>query len=61
MCQGMVWNQGKMKWNGKEISLLNVEDARMERKERFQEWNEKLVFHTTVGFAHGIYKKNVHQ
>ena len=30
-----------MKWNGTEISLWNMEDARMEWNERFQEWNIK--------------------
>ena len=33
---GMEWNG---KWNGMEISLRNMEDARMEWNERFQEWN----------------------
>ena len=33
---GMEW---KMKWNGTEISVWNMEDARMEWNGRFQEWN----------------------
>ena len=28
-----------MEWNGKEISVWNMEDAEMEWNERFQEWN----------------------
>ena len=28
-----------MEWNGAEISVWNVEDARMEWNGRFQEWN----------------------
>ena len=37
----MVWNgmEWKMKWNGTEISVWNMEDARMEWTGRFQEWN----------------------
>ena len=31
-CQGMIWN-------GMEISVWNMEDARMEWNGRFQEWN----------------------
>ena len=34
----MVWN-GKGEWNGTEISVWNMEDARMEWNGRFQEWN----------------------
>ena len=33
---GMEW---KMEWNGTEISVWNMEDARMEWNGRFQEWN----------------------
>ena len=33
---GMEW---KMEWNGTEISVWIMEDARMEWNERFQEWN----------------------
>ena len=33
-------NQG-MVWNGTEIRVLNMEDARMEWNGRFQEWNER--------------------
>ena len=33
---GMEW---KMEWNGTEISIWNMEDARMEWNGRFQEWN----------------------
>ena len=32
----MIWNG---KWNGTEISVRNMEDARMEWNGRFQEWN----------------------
>ena len=32
----MEW---KMEWNGTEISVWNMEDARMESNGRFQEWN----------------------
>ena len=32
----MEW---KMEWNGTEISVWNMEDARMEWNGRFQEWN----------------------
>ena len=32
----MEW---KIEWNGTEITERNMEDARMERNERFQEWN----------------------
>ena len=28
-----------MEWNGTEISICNMEDARMEWNKRFQEWN----------------------
>ena len=28
-----------MEWNGTEISVWSMEDARMQRKGRFQEWN----------------------
>ena len=34
--QGMVRNG---KWNGTEILVWNMEDARMEWNGRFQEWN----------------------
>ena len=37
----MVWNG---KWNGTEISLWNMEDARMEWNGRFQEWNGRQSF-----------------
>ena len=33
---GMEW---KMEWNGTEISVWNMEDARMEWNGRFREWN----------------------
>ena len=33
---GMEWNG---KWNGTEILVWNMKDARMERNGRFQEWN----------------------
>ena len=32
----MEW---KMEWNGTEISVWNMEDARMEWNGRFQKWN----------------------
>ena len=31
-----------MEWNGTEISVWNMEDARMEWNGRFQEWNGRL-------------------
>ena len=36
---GMEW---KMEWNGTEISVWNMEDARMEWNGRFQEWNGRF-------------------
>ena len=54
----MEW---KMEWNGTEISVWNMEDARMEWNGRFQEWNGKqssilpYQFHTR--FVHCIYRK----
>ena len=33
---GIEWNG---KWNGTEISVWNMEDARMEWNGRFQKWN----------------------
>ena len=56
--QSMVWNG---KWNGTEISVWNMEDARMEWNGRFQEWNGRqssilpYQFHTR--FVHCIYRK----
>ena len=38
---GMEWNG---KWNGTEILVWNMEDARMEWNGRFQEWNERQSF-----------------
>ena len=35
---GMEW---KMEWNGTEVSVWNMEDARMEWNGRIQEWNER--------------------
>ena len=41
-----------MEWNGTEISVWNMEDARMEWNGRFQEWNGRqssillYLFHT---------------
>ena len=46
---GMEW---KMKWNGTEISVSNMENARIEWNGRFQEWNGRqssilpFQFHT---------------
>ena len=39
--QGMVWNG---RWNGTEISVWDMEDARMEWDGRFQEWNGRQSF-----------------
>ena len=54
----MEWNG---KWNGTEISVWNMEDARMEQNGRFQEQNDDNLpyFHTNsiLDFAHGIYRK----
>ena len=52
-----------MEWNGTEISVWNMEDARMEWNGRFQEWNGRqfsiLYFHTNsiLDFMHCIYRK----
>ena len=42
-----------------EISLWNIEDARMEWNERFQEWNgrQSSILNSILDFAHGIYRK----
>ena len=40
---GMEWNG---KWNGTEISVWNMEDARMEWKISRMEW--KTIFHTSI-------------
>ena len=54
----MEW---KMEWNGTEISVWNIEDARMEWNGRFQEWNGDNLpyFHTNsiLDFVHCIYRK----
>ena len=44
-----------MEWNGTEISVWDMEDARMEWKILRMEW--KTIFHTNsiLDFAHGIY------
>ena len=46
----MEWNgmENGMKWNGTEISVWNMEDARMEWNGRFQQWNGNNLpyFHT---------------
>ena len=55
---GMEW---KMEWNGTEILVWNMEDARMEWNGRFQEWNGRqssilpYQFHTR--FVDCIYRK----
>ena len=54
--QGMVWNgmENGMEWNGTEISVWNMEDATMEWKGRFHEWNGRqssilpYQFHTRI-------------
>ena len=55
----MEWNR---KWNGREISVWNVEDARMEWNgmEDINGMEDNLpYFHTNsiLDFAHGIYRK----
>ena len=56
----MEW---KMEWNGTEISVWNMEDARMEWNGRFQEWNGRpssilpCQFHRLLDFVHCIYRK----
>ena len=58
----MEWNR---KRNGTEISLWNMEDARMEWNGRFQEWNGRLSsippyqFHTK--FCALYLQKNAHR
>ena len=34
----------KMEWNRREILVWNMENARMEWNERFQEWNGRQFF-----------------
>ena len=50
-----------MEWNGTEISLWNMEDARMEWNGRFQNGMEDNLpyFHThsILDFVHCIYRK----
>ena len=59
---GMEWNG---KWNGTEISVWNMEDARMEWNGRFQEWNGRqssilpYQFHTR--FRALYLQKNTYQ
>ena len=59
---GMEW---KMKWNGTEISVWNVEDTKMEWNGRFQEWNGRqssilsYQFHTR--FRALYLQKNTHR
>ena len=52
-----------MVWNGTEILVRNMEDARMEWNRRLQEWNGKHLpyYHGNflLDFAHGIYKKMI--
>ena len=58
----MEW---KMEWNGTEISVWNMEDARMEWNGRFQEWNGRqssilpYQFHTR--FRALYLQKNTHR
>ena len=52
---GMEW---KMDWSGTEISVWNMENARMEWNGRFQEWNGRQSskrphqFHTRFRALH---------
>ena len=50
-----------MEWNEAEILVWNMEDARMERNERFQNRMEdnRPYFHinSVLDFAHGLYRK----
>ena len=48
-----------MKWNGMEISVWNMEDARMEWNGKFQEWNGRQYFLTNSiqDFMHCIHRK----
>ena len=54
----MEW---KMEWNGTEISVWNMEDARMNGMEDFKNGMEDNLpyFHTnsTLDFVHCIYRK----
>ena len=54
----MKW---KMEWNGTEILVWNMEDARMEWNGRFQEWNGRqssiLPYRFHIDFVHCIYRK----
>ena len=56
----MEW---KMEWNGTEISVWNIEDARMEWYGRFQAWNGRqssilpYQFHTRFC---ALYSQQIH-
>ena len=58
----MKW---KLEWNGTEISVWNMEDARMEWNGRFQEWNGRqssilpYQFHTRFRALY-LQKNTVH-
>ena len=58
----MEW---KMEWNGTEISVWNMEDARMEWNGRFQEWNGRqssiLPYQFHSRFCALYLQKNIYQ
>ena len=61
----MGWNgKWKMKWNGTEISVWNMEDTRMEWNGRFQEWNGRpsslLPYRFHTGFRTWYLQKNIY-
>ena len=59
---GMEW---KMEWNGTEISVWNMEDARMESNGRFQERNERqssiLPYQLHIRFRALYLQKNTYR
>ena len=58
----MEW---KMEWSGAEISVWNMEDARMECNGRFQEWNGRqssiLSYHFHTKFCALYLRKNIYR
>ena len=54
-----------MEWNGTEISVWNMEDARMEWNGRFQEWNGRqssiLPYHFHTRFCALYSQKNTYR
>ena len=54
-----------MEWNGTEISVWNMEDARMEWNGRFQEWNGRqssiLSYQFHIGFCALYLQKNTYR